>query len=301
MGDDQPLIDVGGGIHGREGRSQDLTRSLDTEIQHSGENLLHANHDSHTDGGAQKYGRIAAEGDVSIARHGAVREANMGTQEGGASSATPSAPNQQKLQRRTEIGGDIAAARAAAQEIWYENSSGAEALAKMPLVEAGGTGATAGAVQYGSEAGVATTAANLTLRPAKESPGHRDNRNMMAAAQEAEASMARAATATTAVAAAMTTVTTGEIAVGAAETQSSMVTQAATGSEATAAAVATTETTESAAETQAVETEVEEHQEAGTQAQKQRRKRKRGGQNPHLGKDQRDDQKRERERDGKSG
>ena len=46
---------------------------------------------------------------------------------------------------------------------------------------------------------------------------------------------------------------------------------------------------------------IEEHQEAGTQAQKQRRKRKRGGKNSHLGKDQRDDQKRERERNGKNG
>ena len=146
----------------------------------------------------------------------------------------------------------------------------------MPLVEAGGTGATAGTMQYGHEAGVATTPANLTLRTAKEGPRHRDNRNMMAAAQEAAASVAVAVAA-----AATTTATTGATAVGKAETQPSMATQAATGSEATAAAVAATETTGTAGTDTGTSPQGEDRHHETSQAKK-KKKKKRGGKAPRY-------------------
>jgi len=142
LGDDQPLIDVGGGIHGKGGRSHDFTNSLDAEIQHTGEIIPHSNPDNHSGGGTQKYGRIAAEDDVSIARSSTVREVDRDPQESRTSSSAPSTPNRQKLQRRTEVGRDIAAARAAARGTQHESRPRPAAPAATHLLTAAERGTT---------------------------------------------------------------------------------------------------------------------------------------------------------------
>jgi hypothetical protein len=64
------------------------------------------------------------EDDISVPRYTTAQVVDNGPQDGGASSAAPSAPAQQKLQRRTEAGRDIAAARAAARETQHDNHFG---------------------------------------------------------------------------------------------------------------------------------------------------------------------------------
>jgi hypothetical protein len=146
---DQPPIELGGEIHVRWEHPHDLTSHA--QLQHIGEKPLHVNPDCHSNGEAQQYGRNTAEDDISLPRYTTVRVTDNGSQDGGASSATPSAPAQQKYLRRTQVGRDIAAARAAARGTQHDNhfrpTATAGAAATLPQLEVATTvGATAVAV-----------------------------------------------------------------------------------------------------------------------------------------------------------
>ena len=160
MGDDQPSAEMAVKFHGRREHSNDLASPLEAEVQHTGENHQLANPDYHSDGEAQKYGRITAEDDLSIARFSTAREPDRVSRDGGAFSSTQSAPAQHKLQRLTEVGSDIAAARTAARGTQQESHPRPAAPAAMLLLTAREMVATTGAIMHGPAAAMEAAAAS---------------------------------------------------------------------------------------------------------------------------------------------